>query len=158
MVSYAGFWRRVAATLLDIVIFGIPSTILLGIMFGFDPEPGSTDSNLNNLFSILIALVYKVGLESSEKQATVGKMIMGLKVTGVNGQRISVLRATGRYFATILSAIIFFIGYIMAAFTAKKQCLHDMIASTLVVKNATNAAPTTFVQDGQFDYDFKQKN
>jgi uncharacterized RDD family membrane protein YckC len=133
LVSYAGFWKRVLATILDVFIFSIPLVVLLGLLFGFAPEPGSTDSILSNLFSFLAAFVYKVGMESSTKQATIGKLIMGIKVTDVDGHRISVLRATGRYFATILSAIILLIGYIMAAFTAKKQCLHDKIASTLVV-------------------------
>jgi uncharacterized RDD family membrane protein YckC len=59
---------------------------------------------------------------------------MGLVVTDMNGNRISFLRATGRYFAKILSALILLIGYIIAAFTARKQALHDMLASTLVLK------------------------
>ena len=70
---------------------------------------------------------------SSEWQATVGKRALGMVVTGVDGSRISFARATGRHFAKYISAIILFIGFIMAAFTAKKQALHDMIAATLVV-------------------------
>jgi uncharacterized RDD family membrane protein YckC len=58
---------------------------------------------------------------------------MGIYVTGLDGQRISFLRATGRYLAKFLSALILFIGFIMAAFTARKQALHDMIAGTLVL-------------------------
>ncbi len=58
---------------------------------------------------------------------------MGIVVIGLDGQRISFLRATGRYFAKILSALILFIGFLMVAFTARKQALHDIIANTLVV-------------------------
>jgi uncharacterized RDD family membrane protein YckC len=60
-------------------------------------------------------------------------MAIGIKVTDLNGNRISFGRATGRYFAKILSGMILMIGYIMAGFTEKKQALHDMIASCLVV-------------------------
>jgi uncharacterized RDD family membrane protein YckC len=81
-----------------------------------------------------IAWIYEAWMTSSDRQATVGKMAVGLKVTDLNGQRISFARATGRHFAKILSAMVLFIGYIMAAFTERKQGLHDILAGTLVVK------------------------
>jgi uncharacterized RDD family membrane protein YckC len=77
---------------------------------------------------------YEAGMESSVKQATLGKMAMGLKVTDEQGNRISFARATGRHFAKIISGMILLIGYIMAGFTARKQALHDMIAGTLVIR------------------------
>jgi uncharacterized RDD family membrane protein YckC len=70
---------------------------------------------------------------SSEWQATVGKRAMSIVVTGIDGGRISFGRATGRHFAKYVSAFIIGIGFIMAAFTAKKQALHDMMAETLVI-------------------------
>ncbi|GEQ96830.1 hypothetical protein JCM17844_04670 [Iodidimonas gelatinilytica] len=73
-------------------------------------------------------------MESSEKQATLGKAAIGIKVTDMNGQRISFLRATGRHFGKILSTIILLIGYVMILFTKRKQGLHDMIAGCLVLK------------------------
>ena len=73
-------------------------------------------------------------MESSSLQATLGKMIFGMKVTDLNGNRISFARATGRHFAKYLSSMILFIGYIMAGFTERKQALHDMIAGTLVIR------------------------
>jgi uncharacterized RDD family membrane protein YckC len=78
--------------------------------------------------------IYEASMESSSKQATVGKMALGLKVTDEGGQKISFARASARYFGKILSRITLFIGYIMAGFTARKQALHDMIAGTLVVR------------------------
>ena len=69
---------------------------------------------------------------SSSYQATFGKMIFGMKVTDLYGNRVSFARATGRHFAKWLSGMIFFIGYIMAGFTERKQGLHDMLAGTLV--------------------------
>ena len=68
-------------------------------------------------------------------QATFGKRMCGLKVTDMAGAKISLLRATVRYFGKFLSAAFMLIGFIMAAFTEKHQALHDMIAETLVVKD-----------------------
>jgi uncharacterized RDD family membrane protein YckC len=82
----------------------------------------------------VISWLYFALLESSERGATVGKMAMGLRVVTSDGQRLSFMNATGRYFAKILSAIILFIGFIMVAFADKKRGLHDMIAGTLVIK------------------------
>jgi uncharacterized RDD family membrane protein YckC len=67
------------------------------------------------------------------KQATPGKMIVGIKVTDMNGTPITFGRATGRYFAKIISSLTFGVGYIMAAFTQQKQALHDIISGCLVV-------------------------
>jgi uncharacterized RDD family membrane protein YckC len=76
--------------------------------------------------------IYEAAMQSSSKQATLGKMIFGLQVTDLNGQRISFARATGRHFAKYVSGMILFIGYIMAGFSERKQALHDVIAGTLV--------------------------
>ena len=78
--------------------------------------------------------LYYAFLESSSWQGTIGKKVVGLRVTDMNGNRISFGRATGRYFGMILSGMICFIGWLMIAFTEKKQGLHDMLASTLVLK------------------------
>jgi uncharacterized RDD family membrane protein YckC len=72
-------------------------------------------------------------MESSSKQATLGKMALGIIVTDLEGQRISFGKATGRHFSKIVSGIILYIGFIMVAFTEKKQGLHDMMAGCLVV-------------------------
>jgi uncharacterized RDD family membrane protein YckC len=82
----------------------------------------------------VVAWIYEAWMTSSDRQATVGKIAVGLKVTDLNGQRISFARATGRHFAKILSAMILMIGFIMVAFTERKQGLHDLLAGTLVVK------------------------
>jgi uncharacterized RDD family membrane protein YckC len=66
-------------------------------------------------------------------------MALGIKVTDLSGNAISFGRATVRHFGKILSAIILLAGYLMVAFTAKKQGLHDMIAGCLVVKQTALA-------------------
>jgi uncharacterized RDD family membrane protein YckC len=74
-------------------------------------------------------------MESSVHQGTLGKMALGLTVTDMQGRRVSFGRATGRYFAKMITGMIpLAIGYIMAGFTEKKQALHDMIASCLVLR------------------------
>ena len=87
---------------------------------------------IRGVFSALVSWIYEAALESSPYQATLGKMALGMKVTDLAGNRISFARATGRHFAKYVSGMIFFIGYIMAGFTERKQALHDMIAGTLV--------------------------
>lgn len=121
---YAGFWNRAVAILIDgvlLAIVGLITNILL-------------NENAAGFVGFLVGWFYFARMESSARQATFGKSAMGLVVTGIDGNRISFLRATGRYFAKWISAVILLIGYIMAAFTARKQALHDILASTLVLK------------------------
>ncbi len=87
-----------------------------------------------NIVHIAIFWLYFALMESSKFQGTIGKIVLGIIVTDIDGNRISFARATGRYFGKILSGLILFIGYIMAGFTEKKQALHDMMAGTLVWK------------------------
>jgi uncharacterized RDD family membrane protein YckC len=94
----------------------------------------TTDDAARNSVSTIVGWLYFALMESSARQATFGKSRMNLAVTDEQGQRISFLRATGRHFAKILSAIILLIGFIMVAFDSRKQGLHDKIASTLVVQ------------------------
>jgi uncharacterized RDD family membrane protein YckC len=123
-MEYAGFWNRFVAIVIDSVLLAIVG-IITNILF---------NENAAGFVGFLVGWLYFAGLESSARQATIGKSAMGLVVTDTNGNRISFLRATGRYFGKILSALILLIGYIMAAFTARKQALHDILASTLVLK------------------------
>jgi len=124
-VSYAGFWKRFAALLIDSIVVSAASGILTAVTFGMA------------WFSIfLLPWVYEAIMLSSEKQATLGKMVLGIAVTDLNGGRINFARATGRHFAKWISALILGIGFLMAAFTERKQALHDMIADTLVVNRS----------------------
>ncbi len=148
MGNYAGFWRRVGAYLIDAILLGVVTSILgsitglqmgggavLAALSSGDPQAiaaAQSSGNLGNLLSIIIGVAYFAGMESSSHQATLGKKVLGMVVTDLNGNRLSLGRAIGRYFAKIVSAIILGIGFIMVAFTEKKQGLHDMIAGTLV--------------------------
>lgn len=134
-MHYAGFWIRFVAYLIDGIILAIV-TAPLGFLFGESPlDPAASAAfGISDFLNLVIGLAYFVGFEGSSKQATPGKMAFGLIVTDESGGRISYPRALGRYAAKILSTLILFIGFIMVAFTEKKQGLHDLLASTLVVK------------------------
>ncbi|NBC87958.1 MAG: RDD family protein [Alphaproteobacteria bacterium] len=134
-MDYAGFWIRVVAYLIDAVILGLVGA-LLGLLSGgavIDLEAQDT-LGITDFLGLIVGIAYFIGFEGSEMQATPGKKVLGLIVTDMRGQRISYPRAAGRYFGKLLSAAILLIGYIMVAFTEKKQGLHDLLASTLVVK------------------------
>jgi len=149
--NYAGFWLRFVAILIDGFVLGIVNLILVTPLIGFlgfsaasgDYSSLSSDGGIATLiagFAITYAAVFVAGwlyyavMESSSKQGTLGKIVVGLKVSDMNGTRISFGKATGRYFGKIVSAIILYIGFMMAGFTEKKQGLHDIMAGCLVVK------------------------
>lgn len=134
-VRYAGFWLRLVANLLDQVIIGAAVGLLFIARFGTRPPRVDIIEPAFIVFTVVgLKWLYFALLESSEWQATVGKKALGLVVTTTDGQPISFLQATARFFGKFVSDAILGIGYIMAGFTAKKQALHDMIAGTLVVK------------------------
>ena len=110
-VSYAGFWKRVAAALIDGIICAIAGAIVGAILGAI----GAT--RVAPLCGVLIGWLYSALLESSPNQATCGKMALGIVVTDLNGERISFGRATGRHFGKILSGLTLGIGYLMVAFT-----------------------------------------
>jgi uncharacterized RDD family membrane protein YckC len=141
MIRYAGFWLRFWAYLIDsLILAGLP--VLLGVIIAplFFTGPMAL-AGLGLAIFILPVLAtegwfYYTLMETSSYQATLGKRALGLKVTGMNGERISFGAASVRYFAKILSHLILNFGFLMAAFTQKKQALHDIIASSLVIRGS----------------------
>ena len=136
--DYAGFWQRFLAAFIDGLITTILSAVAGFVIGSFGAIPGTEGGGATGpagLVGFVLTWLYYALMESSERQATFGKLALGLRVTDLEGNRISFGRATVRYFAKILSAIILLIGYIMAAFTEKKQALHDMLAGTLVLRS-----------------------
>jgi uncharacterized RDD family membrane protein YckC len=153
--TYAGFWLRVVASLIDAVIMGlaggilfVPLLFLTGLGAHIDrlaerhgqPDPAFVVGLIGLILvfatlSILIQWLYHAYLESGEKQGTWGKQALGLYVTDLMGNPITFGRASGRFFAKVVTGMIpLGIGYIMAGFTERKQALHDMIASCLVLR------------------------
>lgn len=155
-VAYAGFWLRFVAYLIDGLISGVAFVILLvplvilsgagGVLSrigsGEDiSDDAATFLGIGLVFGfigivLLVSWLYYALSESSSWQATPGKKILNLKVTDMGGQPITFARASGRYFAKIITHLIpLEIGFILAGFTEKKQAVHDMIASCLVLRN-----------------------
>jgi uncharacterized RDD family membrane protein YckC len=152
---YAGFWIRFVARLIDGLLVGIVSSVILlplAALFGLGGAAGlsglvnrdDTTAALAVLPAVfafigvtsIIRLVLFVGYEVyflTTRGATPGKMALGLKVIRADGSPLSAGLATGRYFAMMLSAMIFFIGYIMAGFDPEKRALHDRLCETRVV-------------------------
>jgi uncharacterized RDD family membrane protein YckC len=146
-VGYGGFWIRVVAAIIDAIILRIvvaPISMIFGglgfagSMMGHLPHAGLAllGGGLTFIFLLFGSWLYEAFMESSSYQATLGKMIFGMKVTDLNGNRISFERATGRHFAKWLSAMILGIGYLMVGFTERKQGLHDLLAGTLVLRKS----------------------
>jgi uncharacterized RDD family membrane protein YckC len=142
---YAGFWRRFLAIFIDSIILLIGGVIIgaiVGASIGF--AMGASGVKLAKIkyvaevagyiISIVLNWSYFTFMESSAKQATFGKMAIGIIVTDLNNHRISFGKANGRYWGKVVSALILCIGFIMAGFTKQKQALHDIMAGTLVVK------------------------
>jgi uncharacterized RDD family membrane protein YckC/Tfp pilus assembly major pilin PilA len=139
---YGGFWRRVGASFIDSLILYV--VIFVVILAVASNETGNeADSEAAGLWVVLasnvFAWLYSVLLESSSLQATLGKMAFGIRVTDLDGQRIGFGRATGRYFAKWISGFTLGVGFVMAAFTQRRQALHDKIAGTLVLRKDTDA-------------------
>jgi uncharacterized RDD family membrane protein YckC len=158
---YAGFWLRLVAYMIDAAVLGVPiiALIFAGLVMTGASAALTSGGNINDedvkrflavfgvtLFLALIAVVVTIGwlyyayCESSAWQGTLGKKALGLFVTDYQGNRVSFGRASGRFFARLITGMVpLAIGYIMAGFTARKQALHDMIASCLVLRRQSEA-------------------
>lgn len=148
--NYAGFGVRFVAALIDGILLGIVNAVIMtpllgqtfsmalkadqGVVSEFDVMALITTFIISKVAILFAGWLYYAVMESNTYQGTLGKKLMNIKVTDLQGSRVSFARATGRYFGKILSAMIFMVGYLMAAFTVKKQGLHDMISGCVVVK------------------------
>ncbi len=155
-MNYSGFWRRVGASLIDSLVLGLVTSPIGGLITisaaNFSPEammgiseeqalammmPVIAMAAVAGVVSFIIQMLYFAIMESSKYQATLGKMALGIMVTDTDGMRISFGRALGRNLGKMISSLILMIGYIMIAFTSRKQGLHDLMAGTLVIKKGT---------------------
>jgi uncharacterized RDD family membrane protein YckC len=129
----ARFWPRAFAFAID----GLAVVLICALLRGLLQVPLASSAARQEFFwlVVLVLLIYKAAMESSPRQASLGKLAFDLRVTSLGGERISFLRALARNVALPLSAIILCAGFVMAAFTARRQALHDLIAGTLVVRS-----------------------
>lgn len=152
---YAGFWKRFFAYYIDsyviyivslivnfiaMIIFGTLSMVSVSTLFSNEGEMSENfESGLAIVLgisllaiNIIVSWLYYAFMESSNAKATLGKMALGIAVMDENQEKISFVRASGRFFSKIISAITLGVGYIMTGFTKRKQGLHDKIAQTYV--------------------------
>lgn len=123
-IPYASFWSRFVAAFVD-EFFVFVAWFIVGLSF--------KDATVS-IINLLVALLYNPLMEAGPRQATLGKSAMRIKVTDLEGGRITYGQAFGRHFGKILSAAIFLIGFLMMLWNKDKQTLHDRMAGTRVVK------------------------
>ncbi|MGA0588251.1 RDD family protein [Dyella sp. KRB-257] len=153
--NYAGFWKRFLAYIIDALVLYIPNKLIMDAMGAgaaqarlgeaMQAAAGNIQAMLDaysrfyaeignaTLVTGVLAWLYFALCESSVWQGTLGKLALGIRVTDLHGARISLPRALGRYPAKFLSVFTLGFGFLMAGWTSRKQALHDMVASTLVL-------------------------
>jgi uncharacterized RDD family membrane protein YckC len=137
-LAYGGFWARFAALIIDNAILTIVAVMLIVLASLVDESLAA----LASLAYLLAALLYWPLMESSSLQATLGKQLLGMQVTDGAGERLSFVRSLLRNIAKIISAIPLYIGFLLAAFTSRKQALHDIITNCVVVRSG----PSNFLK------------
>jgi uncharacterized RDD family membrane protein YckC len=140
--QFAGFWKRAGAYTIDSLIICFGEAIMFGIGFVIVNFVLKMDHHALGGFGLLVSaiaitmqILYHSLFESSSKQATPGKMALGIVVTNAQGGRIGFGRAVGRNAGRFISGLFCGLGYIICGFTDRRQAVHDFLASTLVVKN-----------------------
>lgn len=141
---YASFWQRFAASVMDSVLLVFIASSMRWVLADqlrlfaegrMDYEESQEMAYIIwSVQLILIRWCYFAGMESSPLKATLGKWLVGIQVVNEQNRRITFGPATGRFFAKIISGLILYIGYIMAAFSYRKQALHDQMAKTYVIQ------------------------
>jgi uncharacterized RDD family membrane protein YckC len=148
---YGGFWRRFWSHLIDRFLLGVvlmPVSFLVFVPMMANESIDWTDTDLPAealaglmggiltlaILALLASWLYFALMQSSSRQATLGQLALGLRVTDLEGRRVSFARAAGRQFATLLTGLTFGIGYLTVLFKTRKQTLHDLVAGTLVVR------------------------
>jgi uncharacterized RDD family membrane protein YckC len=135
--EYAGFWIRVAAAIIDtlvfILVFAIPLTFIYGTGYWTSEEP------VSGIWDVLIRYIAPIFITVwfwTKYLGTPGKMALRLRVLDANtGQAISTPQAIGRYFSYYISALPLFLGFIWVGIDKKKQGFHDKLAGTVVVRD-----------------------
>lgn len=143
---YAGFWRRLVAALLDQIvltvgralIYGAMGLIVYAILYLLDIKENhilifAVFGGVIFFINIWLTWIYYALLESSSLQGTPGKLAMGIRVWHSDKRALTFEEATVRYFAKILSRMTFLIGYILCAFSSRKQALHDFIGRSVLI-------------------------
>jgi uncharacterized RDD family membrane protein YckC len=177
--DYAGFWQRFGAWVIDLIILTIPSMLAMYFLGGMEAykhfleqvQAGGASGDMSaalrdyaaatessQVASLVITFLYYAFFEASKWQATPGKLALRLRVTDIHGQRLTLARAAARNIvrlAGLIFGLIPIICYLAVAWTQRKQGLHDLMASTLVLNGTAQEQPPERPQSsthhGRFD-------
>jgi uncharacterized RDD family membrane protein YckC len=132
--AYGGFWRRGIAAAIDWLLIGVVVSLSIGYHGQLAPPHSTVKVVVYYALAVLLVWLYFVAMEASAWRATLGKRVVGVRVTTLDGRRIGVGRATARLLAKLLSLALLGLGFVVAGVDARKQALHDKVAGTLVVR------------------------
>jgi uncharacterized RDD family membrane protein YckC len=143
--QYGGFWMRFWAYLLDLAVVGSINGILVKPVFRLLDLPlgGGGIFSPINIATAAVFYLYFVLMTKYFGQ-TLGKMVFGLKVVPLNGERLSWSTVIFREWIGRYISATFQILYVIAAFTPKKQALHDIFADTVVIHERSSAAKPAY--------------
>ncbi len=131
--DYAGHLQRIGAFAIDLTVITAASAILAWAATYLDNEDDPVTLPLLNAFQLLMPWFYYAAMEGSVKGATIGKMILGIRVLSDEGHPPTFLRAALRAIPKCLPFL--WPGYLAAVFTQRKQAFHDLIAKTIVISS-----------------------
>jgi uncharacterized RDD family membrane protein YckC len=142
--QYASFWSRAVAALVDfplaclfsvlfVLVVTVAAVVIAGVMGALTQTEQEIGEALALAASVISQWLYFGLSESSRWQATLGKRMLGLRVTDLEGNRIDFQKATNRYFAKYLSALPAGLGFVKVLLAENRQALHDSLAGTLVL-------------------------
>jgi uncharacterized RDD family membrane protein YckC len=133
--SYGGFWRRGIGAAIDWLLIGAVVSLSIGYHGQLAPPHSIVKVVVYYVLAALVAGLYFAVMEASPWRATIGKRVVGVKVTTLDGQRVDFSRAAARLLAKFgLSLALLGLGFVLAGIDARKQALHDKVAGTLVMR------------------------
>ncbi len=135
--DYAGHLLRIGAFAIDLVILTAASAALALAAEYLAGDGDAVTFPLMSAFQLLMPWFYYAAMESSPKGATLGKMILGIRVVDAEGYTPTFGRAALRAIPKCLPVL--WAGYLAALFTKRRQAFHDLIAKTLVVRSGESA-------------------
>ena len=144
LVAYGGFWRRFAASVVDAAVLFFP-TATVRVVLGLSPmsmlDPESLTSWTAAVFEFGIGWIYAGLLMRSPARGTLGMQVLDLEITDLHGNRVTLGRASWRYWAQLLTVCTLGVGYLIQLITPRRQTLHDIVSSTVVVRPRHAPAP-----------------
>jgi uncharacterized RDD family membrane protein YckC len=143
-VAYGGFWRRFAGLLIDSCVLFFPVSTLR-VVLGLEPlaafDPFTPAAWTAALAEVMLGWLYSASLISSAARGTLGQQVMDLRVTDLQGRRVSFLRASWRYWAQALTLFTLGVGYLVQLATPRRQAIHDLVSGSLVVRPPRASRP-----------------